>query len=410
MCALSWLTVIASNGTVSPQRGSLAHMADLVKGCPDHGYLPHIIRDGSHNLLLSYTVCMGHENRLNTVKKPNKRPEAGVVATLVAIVVISLGTLSVLMLNCIGVLALDQEAACEQWVVSPIRATEVVEPVTITFVGDMMLGRDVESMSKRRGGYVYPFAETLDLLQTADITVGNLETPLTPGLTVPTEAMVFRADLEWAQALADAGFDVVGLANNHIPNQGSSGIQDTLDALDAAGLLYTGAGMDQAAAETPAIMTVKGMTIGMVAFNDSDVVPDGYFATDTRAGTAAMDISELITVITDVRAQVDFLVVMMHSGTEYQTTPNQRQIDFAHAAIDTGADLVIGHHPHVIQTVEEYQGKYIYYSLGNFIFDQMWSEPTRQGLVVTFSISKGGVEDVHEDHVRIYDYSQPRVE
>ncbi len=334
------------------------------------------------------------------------------IATLTALVIISLATLGVLYATCLCAQRLPEEAAVRQVLNprTPVAIAEVEQSVTITFVGDIMLGRDVESVSKRRGGYDYPFAETVEILRDADITVGNLETPLTPGTTVATESMVFRADTEWAQALADAGFDIVGLANNHVPNQGSGGIQDTLDALDDAGVLYTGAGMNKLQAETPAIVTVHGMTVGFVAFNDSDVVPAGYFATDTRAGTAAMDIAELITVVTELREQVDFLVVMMHSGTEYQTTPNQRQTEFAHAAIDSGADLVIGHHPHVIQTTEEYNGKYIYYSLGNFVFDQMWSEPTRQGLIVTFTVDHAGVQSAQEDHVRIYDYSQPRVE
>ncbi len=353
---------------------------------------------------------MGTTDNTNQTKNHN-RPSSGVIATLAALVLVSLATLGVLFSTCLCAQKLPEEARVRQ-ILNPRTAeaeAEVAKPVSVLFVGDMMLGRDVESTSKRRSGYDYPFSETVDLLQSADITVGNLETPLTPGEPVATESMTFRADTEWARALATAGFDVVGLANNHIPNQGTEGIQDTLESLDAANVLHTGAGMDIDEALTPAVVTVRGLRIAFLAFNDTDVVPDGYFATDGRAGTALMEIGTLPRALATAREVADFVVVMMHSGTEYSTSPNQRQIDFAHAAVDNGADLVIGHHPHVVESVEVYNGKYIFYSLGNFIFDQMWSLPTREGMVMRVTINEAGVSAVQLQPIEIFDYAQPRL-
>jgi poly-gamma-glutamate synthesis protein (capsule biosynthesis protein) len=104
--------------------------------------------------------------------------------------------------------------------------------------------------------------------------------------------------------------------------------------------------------------------------------------------TRVEDVDKLKSSILNLKSNCDFITVSMHAGTEYTRTPNQKQIDFAHSAIDFGADLVIGHHPHWIQTIEKYKNKYIFYSLGNFIFDQMWSEETKEGLVLKIQISK----------------------
>jgi poly-gamma-glutamate synthesis protein (capsule biosynthesis protein) len=112
--------------------------------------------------------------------------------------------------------------------------------------------------------------------------------------------------------------------------------------------------------------------------------------------------------IAQLRNQADFIIISLHAGIEYTGQPNQFQKDFAHNAIDVGADLVIGHHPHWVQSAEIYKDKYIFYSLGNFIFDQMWSEPTREGLVVKFIFNKQGIKSIELKPILIEDYSQPR--
>lgn len=201
----------------------------------------------------------------------------------------------------------------------------------------------------------------------------------------------------------------MSLANNHTPNYGQAGLQDTFDALDQAGIDYVGAGIDAARAHQPIIKTVNHIKIGWLAYNDSDVVPASYAAAETHAGTALMDITQMQNDALALKNQVDLIIISMHSGTEYQFTPNSRQTAFARAAIDAGADLIIGHHPHVVQSTEYYQDKLIIYSLGNFVFDQMWSQETRQGLIAEIVLNKRGVQSVEYHPVIIDDYSQPRL-
>ena len=121
-----------------------------------------------------------------------------------------------------------------------------------------------------------------------------------------------------------------------------------------------------------------------------------------------MHIERMQRAIQEANSIADIIIVSMHAGDEYEPLPNDSQMAFAHAAIDAGAEMVIGHHPHVVQTMEIYKGKYIFYSLGNFIFDQMWSRETREGLLIKAAFTKEGVKNVTFHPVLIEDYAQPR--
>jgi len=183
--------------------------------------------------------------------------------------------------------------------------------------------------------------------------------------------------------------------------------------LSEAKISYIGAGNNEEEAHRPKVFEIKGIKIAFLAYNDSDVVPLSYEAIKDHPGTAFMKKGKMQEDVKKTKAISDYLIVSMHSGTEYAKAPNQRQINFAHEAIDAGADLVIGHHPHVIQGTEEYKGKYIIYSLGNFVFDQMWSKATREGLVTKIKIKfKEGENPKIETKfykVLIEDFSQPRI-
>lgn len=291
------------------------------------------------------------------------------------------------------------------------KSVEVVEPeevkVKIMAVGDIMTSRTVgQKMLKH--GYDYPFLKTGSLLSEADLTFGNLETAITPGKVVTTGEMMFRSDPEVAKTLKDVGFDIVSLANNHTPNYGQKGLLDTYKLLDEQKVEYIGAGKDLAEARQLKITEVKGVKIGWLAYNADDVVPTNYQASDKRAGTVFMDVESMKKDVLSAKKQVDLVFVSMHAGTEYTAIPNKMQSDFARSAIDAGADLIIGHHPHVVQHLEKYKNKFIIYSLGNFVFDQMWSEPTRRGLAVEITANKNKVEQLRFIPVIIDDYSQPR--
>ena len=253
---------------------------------------------------------------------------------------------------------------------------------TVVAVGDIMLSRNVGAIIRKKKDVNYPYADTRDFTRGADIAFANLETSITPGRPIVTGEMTFRADPETVNGLADAGFDVVSLANNHTPNFGQKGLADTFKYLRDAGIAYAGAGQDYAAAPAPAIVERNGLRFAFLAYNDHDVVPESYAAADGHAGTAIMQAVAVTAGVKAARAVADVVIVSMHSGHEYAYVPNKAQVEFAHAAIDAGADLVIGHHAHVVQTVERYGGKMIFYGLGNFIFDQQWSVPTREGMAV----------------------------
>ncbi|KKR31061.1 MAG: Capsule synthesis protein, CapA [Candidatus Falkowbacteria bacterium GW2011_GWF2_39_8] len=172
---------------------------------------------------------------------------------------------------------------------------------------------------------------------------------------------------------------------------------------------YTGAEENEQKTNQPVIIEEKGLKIAFLAFNDRDVVPSSYGAGINRAGTALMDVGKMTDAVKKARLQADLVIVSMHSGNEYTEIINSSQSVFAHAAIDAGAELVIGHHPHVVQRIEKYQGKYIFYSLGNFVFDQMWSEDTRQGIAVKIYLGKEGMKKAEITPIIIENYSQPNI-
>jgi len=284
------------------------------------------------------------------------------------------------------------------------------QPVTtLVAVGDIMLARTVEQTMLRHDDWLYPFRETFQLTSIADITFGNLETPLTEGVVVEPYGMVFRADPKAAEGLAYGGFDVVSLANNHLKNQGAGGIQTTINTLRNAGIQHIGAGATLAKARKPVLITAHDITFGFLAYADDSFMPSSYVATDQNAGSPILDETLLKQDIVLLSKQADVIIVSMHAGNEYSPTPNDRQIAFAHSAIDNGAQLVIGHHPHVIQPLEEYNGGYIFYSLGNFVFDQMWSEATRESVIATISFTGTEIQRIDLTPIKIFDYCQPRV-
>lgn len=306
-----------------------------------------------------------------------------------------------------------QSAATKRTVAfAAFRAKQIAppeEPASVSFiaVGDVMLSRDVASTYKRNGGPSWVFDTTRSYLKSADFVFANLETPVTAGSPVPTASMSFRSDPEVVPAMRDANIGVVSLANNHVMNAGVTGLADTLRNLDGGGIQHSGAGENLTAALAPVIVVRNGIKIAFLAFNDTDVVPSSYGATATHPGTALMDISRMTTAVQSAKTESDVVIVSMHSGKEYTPSPDVSQTAFARAAIDAGAALVIGHHPHVVQTVEQYKGKYILYSLGNFIFDQMWSADTQRGMTVRIDLDKNGVTRLDFRPVLIQNYGQP---
>lgn len=269
--------------------------------------------------------------------------------------------------------------------------------VTLLATGDILLARYVEQKMRQLKDYTYPFHHVADFLRSADITFGNLETPLLSGRNTPTNHMTFRGDPEAAAGLKFAGYDVVSIANNHTMNYRIPGLTSTIKALNQNEILYVGGGKNINIAHTPALIERDGVKIAFYAYNDSTIPPRRHGeATEKMPGIASMDIEA---VKNDVKNAfsiygADIAVVSMHAGKEFTSEPTQFQKDFAHAAIDAGASVVIGHHPHWIQPVEYYGNGVIFYSLGNFVFDQMYSKETTTGFIAQIELELGEKPEV----------------
>ncbi|MFH1207656.1 MAG: CapA family protein [Patescibacteria group bacterium] len=298
-----------------------------------------------------------------------------------------------------------------QRAISPDAANSNKNSATTTLiaVGDIMLSRDVEQKMINKKDWRFPFLETAALTSAGDIVFGNLETPLINGPRVLTGEMSFRADTRSVAGLTYAGFNVLSLANNHVKNQGEAGIASTIETLDQVNILHAGAGSNDAAAREPAIMEKNGLKFGFLAYVDSAFTPASYEATPIRAGSPFLNEAALADDLAGLKPRADVIIVSMHAGTEYQDSQNQKQTSFARRAIDLGAQVVIGHHPHVVEPVEQYRDGYIMYSLGNFVFDQMWSAKTRAGAVATITFTGTKPSDIKITPIKIFEYAQPRV-
>jgi len=289
------------------------------------------------------------------------------------------------------------------------------EEITLMLVGDIMLDRGVEYMVEKYddGDFKFPFLKIADELKKADILFGNLEGPISDKGTKVGSIYSFRNDPKAIEGLSYAGFDVISLANNHAFDYGREALEDTFLRLKTAGIDYVGAGFNEGEAyggSTPVIKEIEGTKIGFLAY--TNLGPETWKATERNSGIAWInenDFEKIKKDIENAKSQADILIVSLHSGEEYLLELTQFQIEFSKAAIDAGANIVIGHHPHVIQRNEKYKDGWIFYSLGNFVFDQAFSEKTMQGQIVEVLIENGKIKEVIPKEVKINNYFQPEV-
>lgn len=286
--------------------------------------------------------------------------------------------------------AADQRAVALGRALAQQSAGRGGDDIIVAAVGDIMLDREVRRSITTRGGG-YPFEAVAPLLAGADLRIGNLELPLTDRGAPANKDYVFRAPPATADALRGAGFNVLTLANNHAMDYGKEGLLDTLDALDRAGIAHPGGGRTAAEAYAPAIVTVKGVRVALLSYvNTPNDSRSGWAAESTRAGPAAPGVAwgtadAVRRDVTAARSQADLVIVAIHAGWEYTAAPNPIQRELARAAIDAGAALVLGAHPHVLQGIELYRNVPIVYSLGNFVFDLDDDDRRQPGLPSTLS-------------------------
>ncbi|NOG47678.1 MAG: CapA family protein [Calditrichaeota bacterium] len=274
------------------------------------------------------------------------------------------------------------------FLVSPLFAKVDSTSIQLYFTGDVTLSNHFERHVKDSTGYAF---KKLKWFSEADISMINLENPLTARGKKVEKAFNFRAKPNYAKILVDGGIDIVTIANNHIYDYGAEGLHDTILKLVENNIQYVGAGRNIYEAQHPVIFYIKGKKIAYYAFYGTHKHSDSYPATEDSAGTAMRRLNIIKESIGRFRSQVDFVIVNFHWGREKAEYPGKDQIQFAHTVIGYGADIIVGHHPHVLQGIEKYKGKIIAYSLGNFIFGGN-SRKSYKTAILEINISGNDVE------------------
>ncbi len=303
-----------------------------------------------------------------------------------------------------------QEAQNGSQAILPNSSEEQTANTTLFFAGDIMLSRNVHRKISEANDPTLPFQKTAAVSANADIAFANLESPFnTTGTHFVDGSLIFNADPNSVTGLTVAGFDVLSTANNHALDQGLKGLDLTIDWLKQHQIIPVGTFPTTGGEFDPGqnVISKNKIAFGFLSYSYTAQNDGGKTTSPYIAGYN--DLTKLKQDILGMRGHYsDVVIVNMHAGTEYTREPTQKQIDFAHAAIDAGADLVTGEHPHWIQTVEQYKGKWIFYSLGNFVFDQMWSQETREGLTVLVTYKNSEIIKIELRPVIIEDYSTPR--
>jgi len=239
---------------------------------------------------------------------------------------------------------------------------------TLLFVGDVMLSRGVGTRMATENDWAYPFRKIAATLAAADLTFGNLECPVSDVGRNRHHLYSFRADPRVIEGLKYAGFDVMSLANNHTYDWDVPALVDTLRRLRESGIVAVGAGANDLEAHYPQLVNLAGLKLAFLAY--ANVEPKAAIAAPDKPGIAWLELDRVLADIRFARPLADLVIVGLHWGNEYTSQPQRSQVALAHQMIDTGADLVVGGHPHVVQPLELYRGRWIAYSLGNFVFDQ----------------------------------------
>lgn len=263
------------------------------------------------------------------------------------------------------------------------------QPVRVRFlaVGDLLMHQDVKrSAEEAEGGFLGLWRDLLPRFSSADLVLGNLETPIAPVSGARGRPFVFNAPAALPQALRESGFRILATANNHGFDQGHPGLRETLARLQAEGLCSLGSGLDRSAAEAPLLLECRGLRFAFLG--RTDIFNVDLNQDETRPWIAALDVDRLEAQVRSLRPQVDVLILSIHWGNEYQLRPSPRQTSCAARLVAAGVDLIVGHHPHVLQPLVwiEAGGRRgaVAYSLGNFISNQdrhyRWTEqPPQQG-------------------------------
>ncbi len=258
--------------------------------------------------------------------------------------------------------------------------------------GDVMIGRTVNYKAITYGNFDWPYEKLTDLFSKMDFNFINLESPVTESCPIKNDGMIFCGKVNHIASMSKAGINAASVANNHMLNQGKDGLETTLNYLAENSITAVGI-------QNPAYVDIKGQKVALLAYTDIECYP----------GVACVDYEKIKSEISVAKDNSDLVIVMYHWGAEYKDYPNERQVEIAHLSIDAGADLILGNHPHWIQPFEMYKDKLVMYSHGNLVFDQMWSQKTREGVLVEYVFKKNNLIDANVYPILIEDYGQPQL-
>lgn len=261
-----------------------------------------------------------------------------------------------------------------------------------------MLCRDVGRRIRAAKDTALPFRKMGSFLEAADLTFVNLESPFADKGPKGESGLVFRAKPETIDGLVLAGVDVASTANNHARDSFDHGVSYTISWLRQHHIEPVGSGVTQEAAHEGVILERHGVRFGFLGYT-YDQKNGNWRDLDPRI--AVMDAAVMEKDVAALRKRSDVVIVSMHAGLEYWKKTAPYQVDFARKAIDAGASLVIGHHPHVIQEMERYRGGAIYYSLGNFVFDQFQRTATQHGEIAEVIFSGRDIAEANSIPIRI---------
>lgn len=270
--------------------------------------------------------------------------------------------------------------------------------LTLVAVGDILLDRGVARQIERFG-IDYPFAHVKSILTSADVAFGNLEGPLARKCSPAEKRFRFQAKPRYVQTLVNGGIDIVLLANNHSTDCGQTGLRETMNNLNRVGIRWCGAGDTSAEAGSVTVIEKNGIRIGFVGF--SEFMPSYSRSNLNQAGIAFASEASVRSSVKEARRRVDIVIASFHWGAEYSSRPQEKEIGLARVAVEAGADLVLGHHPHVLQGLQTVLTKsgtvtrrsLVAYSLGNFIFDSPrgWNRRMNESTILRYTFSKNGL-------------------
>jgi gamma-polyglutamate biosynthesis protein CapA len=307
---------------------------------------------------------------------------------------------SLLIILIVGSIVVVGKNRSEKQLVKPIPTQEIQnkpqissEAVTVISTGDIGLVRDVNQRIIQKKDPNYPFLKIADYLRDADLTITNLEGPLIRNCPITLTGFTFCGDAGNVKGLKFAGIDAASIANNHTTNYGLEGLYETVMILEQEGIRAYGT------ENNITYINIKGIKFALVGFVELG---------NNWSGLNNATVQNIQKLVTQAQKTSDSVIVSFHWGEEYTHQPGKEQVKLAHIAVDSGADLILGNHPHWIQINEIYKGKFITYAQGNTIFDQDWSQETKEGVLYKYVYREGRFEKIDEKYTIIEDNSQPR--